>query len=1019
VRKLLALTVLLALGLLAPAAADAAIPNVFGTVTCTTVATPAAQAGQRQCGAASNTTTPTWDGMPIDVSVAFPPAATAPGGVDGSWPVVGIFHGWGGSKITPGSATAQRWLALGYAVFSITDRGWGSSCGGANLGFEKTGTCKKGYIRLMHNAYEVRDVQYLLGKLADQGVIDPQRIGATGGSYGGGMSLQLGALKDRVQLPDGSLIRWQSPNGTPMAIAATAPEFPWSDLAQALMPNGSSLDYVADSPYAGVNGDHRFGIQKQNWNGTLFTAAQLLGYLAPTSGTGYPDVTANLSAWNTFNSSGGPYDGAALATQELTELANHGAYYTDLSQPPAPALLSSGWNDDLFPVDETVRYYNKVRSRFPSAPIKMFDLDFGHNPRAATIAAADASRLGAAENEWFAKYVMGTGPTPTAATGGVDILTSKCSGTATTAGDQFTADDWASLAPGEVRLQDDAAKQILAPGTAPTTAFTSGNVCTRQAAGDNASAATYKLPAATGSGFTIAGSPTIIAAFDTVGANDMVAARLYSVAPDGTQQLISRGLYRPLAVGQGPTRQVWQLHPQAIKIPAGNVVKLELLTQDSPYARLTPASGAGVRNTVGVSGLELRLPTAEGPGAADGMVQIPKAKELPAGYTLARDVQTTVPGAPHLTSGDNPNATGVFGLGWTASDAATALRYGLQHRDSDDAGFATVDNDLTSNAYTFTEGSPEGEGTWTYRVNAHEEDGDPTTAASDASAPIKVDKTAPAAPSVAADRDPDYAGDGGWYKDSVTVTVTDNGDPALQDGSDGSGVDVGSIPAPHTYDTSGAHETTATVTDSVGNASEAVSKTVDVDATDPSIAFTTCPASVLLHATAATTFAASDAQSGLASAASGTTTIDTSTVGPKTITKTAADNVGHTTTASCTTDVRYMYSGIQQPINSDGSSVFKLGSTIPVKFALTDAASTATGTAVARLEYAKTSDSVAGDYLEAVSTAAATTGNLFRYDATSKQYIFNLSTKGLTVGSYRLHVVLDDGTTYAVDVSLR
>src|SRR3954452_15084508 len=769
--------------LFAAQSAAAAIPNVFGTLTCTVQGS-----GQRFCGPTLGSTQPSFDGAPIDVSVAFPPVPAV--GPDGNFPVIGLYHGYGNQKIVPSSATAQRWLNQGYAVFAIQDRGFYASCGA--LVPIKPAACAKGYIHLLHNAYEVRDAQYLLGKLADQHVIDPQRIGATGGSYGGGMSAQLGALKDRTQMFDGSTVQWRSPGlNIPMRIAATAPEFPWTDLAQSLMPNGSNLDYVADSPYLGPLGDHRFGIQKQKWNTDLYNGGAAAGLYAASA---LNDPTANVTNWKGLNDTGGPYDGAPLAIEQMNELPNHGPYGTNMDEPPAPALLSSGWNDDLFPVDETVRYYNKVRSRFPSAPIKMFDLDFGHNPRAATIAAADASRLGAAENEWFAKYVMGTGPTPTAATGGVDILTSKCAGTATTAGDQFTADDWASLAPGEVRLQDDAAKQILAPGTAPTTAFTSGNVCTRQAAGDNASAATYKLPAATGTGFTIAGSPTIIAAFDTVGANDMVAARLYSVAPDGTQQLISRGLYRPLAVGQGPTRQVWQLHPQAIKIPAGNVVKLELLTQDSPYARLTPASGAGVRNTVGVSGLELRLPTAEGPGAADGMVQIPKAKELPAGYTLARDVQPTVPGAPHLTSGDNPNATGVFGLGWTASDAATALRYGLQHRDSDDAGFATVDNDLTSNAYTFTEGSPEGEGTWTYRVNAHEEDGDPTTAASDASAPIKVDKTAPAAPSVAADRDPDYAGDGGWYKDSVTVTVTDNGDPALQDGSDGSGVDVGSIP---------------------------------------------------------------------------------------------------------------------------------------------------------------------------------------------------------------------------------
>lgn len=1290
----LAVTLALLICLAAASSADAAITSVFGSVSCT-VSSTAGQVGNRICGN-STAQVATWDGMPIDVSVAFPPAS----GSDTNWPVVGIFHGWGGSKILPTSATAQRWLNQGYAVFSITDRGWGSSCGGANLGLEKTGACKKGYIRLMHNAYEVRDVQYLLGKLADEGVIDPQKIGATGGSYGGGMSLQLGALKDRVQMPDGSLVQWQSPNGTPMKIAATAPEFPWSDLAQSLMPNGSSLDYVADSPYEGVNGDHRFGIQKNNWNGSLFLAAQVLGYLAPTSGAGYPDVTANLSAWNTFNSTGGPYDGQTLAIQQATELRNHSGYYQDLSQPPAPALLSSGWNDDLFPVDETVRYYNKVRSKFPNTPMKMFDLDFGHNPRAATVAPADAAKLVAAENAWFDKYVKGTGSTPSNATGGVDILTSNCSGTATTAGTQFTADDWASLAPGEIVLQDGSTKTVVAPGTAPSQAFTSGNICSvTQAAGDNASAATYKLAAAPASGFTIAGSPTIIAEFNTVGANDMLAGRLYDVAPGGTQQLIARGLYRPLAVGGGYTKQVWQLHPQAWKVAAGHVVKLELLTQDSTYARLTPTSGPGVRNSVGVRNLELRLPTVDAPGAAGGLVGIPQAKYLPSGYTLARDVQTTVPGAPHISSGDNPNATGIFGLAWTASQAAAGLRYSLQHRDSNDASWSNVDNNLSTNSYDFTAGSPEGEGTWTYQTNAHEDDGDPSTGYSDSSAAIKVDKTKPNKPTVSADRAPDYAGGGGWYRDSVDVFVTDNGDPALADGSDGSGVDVGSLRPTETYNTAGSHTFTATAKDTVGNESDPDSLTVQVDPDDPSTTlsgfttdwqasalpvslsaqdgsgsgvdktyvaihqsasppstgdaawkqydgstlqlndgdrvsyysvdnagnrepvstsaaaridtakpsttlqgfttdwqatalpvtltaddgagsgvdktyyaihqsssapgmgdsawsvydgstlylnqgdrvsyysvdavgntesvstsaaaridtakpsttlqgFTTnwqasalpvtltaadgagsgvdktryvihqsasppavgdpawnvysgatlylnhgdrvsyysadsvgnteavstsaaaridttppalnlsCPAAVLLNASGVNaTFTASDGQSGLASAASGSVAVDTSFVGIRTVTRTATDNVGNQTTKSCSTAVQYMYSGLLQPINPDGSSIFKAGSTVPVKFSLTNAQAGLVGTAAATLTIAKISNNIEGTFVEAVSTANATTGNLFRSDG--GQYIFNLSTKGLAAGTYSIKVSIDDGTSYTTHISLK
>ena len=61
--------------------------------------------------------------------------------------------------------------------------------------------------------------------------------------------MALAALKDRVMLPDGSLVPWTSPGGHAMGIAAAAPEIPWTDLAYSLMPNGRTLDYVADAPY--------------------------------------------------------------------------------------------------------------------------------------------------------------------------------------------------------------------------------------------------------------------------------------------------------------------------------------------------------------------------------------------------------------------------------------------------------------------------------------------------------------------------------------------------------------------------------------------------------------------------------------------------------------------------------------------------------------------------------------------------------------------------------------------------
>jgi predicted acyl esterase len=606
-------------------------------------------AGERWCGTGSGTapgqtnTVASFDGAPIDVAVALPPApATGP---DGAFPVVGVYHGYGGSKVRQSDPAVQRWVDQGYAVFSMTDRGFWGSCG-VLVGTTKPPACAKGYIHLMDNAWEVHDAQYLLGLLADDGAIDPQRIGATGGSYGGGLAAQLGALKNRVQNPDGTLVPWTSPaKHLPMQIAATAPEFGWSDLVQALMPNGSGLDYAAKNPYTGPAGDRRFGVQKYIWNLQLYGGGQRAGYYAAPNA----DPTANISVWLNTNvggdvtgaRGGGPYDGEPYVDQQLEQFPRHGAYGTDDSVAPAPALLSNGWNDDLFPVDEALRYYNKIRADHPDAPISLFGLDFGHQNRAGTPAAVDRGRLSAAEHAWFAHYVRGDGPEPEDAVGGVTAITSACP--AGTAGTVLRAKNWASLAQGEVRIAGPGA-QVIAPDTQPTTIFSPASatstdppptVCTTGEDTDTPGAAIYETAPATGDGYTIAGAPTILADLTVRYVNDAVLGRLYDVDPDGQQRLIARGTYRPTGAARdaGPSRQVWQLHPQAWKVEPGHTVKLELLGRDQPYALAQTGQTA-----VEVANLELRLPTIDAPGAAGGTVVAPAPKVFPRGYTPAADL---------------------------------------------------------------------------------------------------------------------------------------------------------------------------------------------------------------------------------------------------------------------------------------------------------------------------------------------------------------------------------------------
>jgi hypothetical protein len=147
-------------------------------------------------------------------------------------------------------------------------------------------------------------------------------------------------------------------------------------------------------------------------------------------------------------------------------------------------------------------------------------------------------------------------------------------------------------------------------------------------------------------------------------------------------------------------------------------------------------------------------------------------------------------------------------------------------------------------------------------------------------------------------------------------------------------------------------------------------------------------------------------------------------VGMTTVNCTATDGSGNKATGSFTVTVTphvappITWSGFIEPINADGSSIFKLGSTVPMKFSLTGDSDGITDLA-AEFYCAKVSDGVAGSELEAISTSAATKGNLFRYDAASGQYIFNWGTKGLSKGTYQVRVELGDGATHAVLVSLK
>ena len=425
-------------------------------------------------------------------------------------------------------------------------------------------------------------------------------------------------------MPDGSLVPWTSPSTAcrcgsrrppPKSRGATSPIRSRRTAASSTTsptrlhrPDGDREAVVQQRP---LYRRHDAGRRALLRPGSLPVA------LRPTS-------SADVTSWKARIEQGEPYDGDPASQAVLDEIkAHHSAYYIDHSEPPAPLLISNGFTDDLFPADEAIGYFNRIRSQYPNAPISLFFGDFGH--------------MRAQQQEQRHQRTDGPGER-------LDGLLRQGHRLAAVPGRHcvrahlsLDADvDSLRALPGRQlgragegrrplprhRLEDDLGERRVGEcrhDVRSGAARLGRNPCATASGDDLPGVATYRLPAAAGSGYTLMGSPTVVATIGSPVANSEIAARLLDVAPDGTETLVARQLYRPQV---GTARQVFQLHPSGHLFAAGTSPKLELLPKDAGGANLNsygrPANGQG---DVTISNLDLRLPVLEGPGAAGGQVE--------------------------------------------------------------------------------------------------------------------------------------------------------------------------------------------------------------------------------------------------------------------------------------------------------------------------------------------------------------------------------------------------------------
>jgi hypothetical protein len=277
---------------------------------------------------------------------------------------------------------------------------------------------------------------------------------------------------------------------------------------------------------------------------------------------------------------------------------------------------------------------------------------------------------------------------------------------------------------------------------------------------------------------------------------------------------------------------------------------------------------------------------------------------------------------------------------------------------------------------------------------------------------VRLDKTAPTVTGAIV---PGTTIVNGWYTGPVTVHFT------CSDALSGIGV----CPDDVTVTTNGANQSvTRTATDIAGNTANATVSGIGIDNENPTVtSVNVASGSYALGAVPAATCTATDSFSGVASCKVAVTGGNANGVGTFTWTATATDRAGNESRTTGTYKVNYRFDGFLQPINDTAhqvgisTSVFKGGSTVPVKFQLRKADGSIVPAAAAPvwltpLKGAAMSMPVG----ETSTTAGGDSGSTYRNDG--GQYIYNWKTEGSGY-YYRIGVRLDDGQTYYVTIGLR
>ncbi|MEU8526945.1 MULTISPECIES: alpha/beta fold hydrolase [Streptomyces] len=469
-------------------------------------------------------------------------------GGDGRRPAVLLGHGFGGSKDDV-RAQAEKLARDGYAVLTWSARGFGSSTG---------------RIGLNDPAHEVEDVRRLIDWLAERPEVrldkdgDP-RVGVTGASYGGAISLLAAGYDTRVD--------------------AIAPAITYWNLADALFPEG---------------------VFKKLWAGIFFSTGSVGSVGAGPSSAAGPSAGPPASACGRFTDElcalyqrvavAGKPDAAARALLEARSPSAVG------DRIKVPALIVQGQTDSLFPLSHADAMAEAIAAN--GAPVAVDWIAGGHDG-----GDREADRVEARIGAWFDRHLKGDKNADT----GPAFRVSRAGGVDSTDGQALlrgaTADRYPGLSAGAraVALAD-RPRTFANPAGANPPAISAvpgvgGSLASFSSLGVGLSmdfpgqfAAFDSAPLT--APLRITGSPTVRVKVASDSGEAVLFGKVYDVGPDGRQQVLPAQLVSPVRIEGAEEGRTVDLTLPAVdhEVEAGHRLRLVLAATDLGYA--SPAAPA-------------------------------------------------------------------------------------------------------------------------------------------------------------------------------------------------------------------------------------------------------------------------------------------------------------------------------------------------------------------------------------------------------------------------------------------